>query len=83
VIPEVDLPTYDALGNHDEPEVLHDGLFRIRGIRQPLFRDSSIHPERIMAPAIGAPGGWPIAPVAEWLGHDMTHSFKSSDACAI
>lgn len=42
-------------------------------------RFSAIHPERIMAAAIGAPGGWPIAPVAEWLGHDMTYYLGISD----
>jgi pimeloyl-ACP methyl ester carboxylesterase len=44
-----------------------------------VSRFSAIHPERIMAAAIGAPGGWPIAPVAEWWGHDMTYDLGISD----
>jgi hypothetical protein len=42
-------------------------------------RFCAIHPERIMAAAIGAPGGWPIAPVAKWWGHDMTYILGISD----
>ena len=44
-----------------------------------VSRFSAIHPERIMAAAIGAPGGWPIAPVAEWWSHDMTYDLGVSD----
>jgi hypothetical protein len=42
-------------------------------------RFCAIHPERIMAAAIGAPGGWPIAPVAKWWGHDMIYILGISD----
>lgn len=31
-------------------------------------RFAIIHPERIQAAAIGAPGGWPILPIEEWNG---------------
>jgi dienelactone hydrolase len=44
-----------------------------------VSRFSAIHPERIMAAAIGSPGGWPIAPVAEWGGHSMTYDLGISD----
>jgi hypothetical protein len=44
-----------------------------------VSRFSAIHPERIMAAAIGSPGGWPIAPVAEWRGYNMTYDLGISD----
>jgi pimeloyl-ACP methyl ester carboxylesterase len=44
-----------------------------------VSRFSAIHPERIMAAAIGSPGGWPIAPVATWWGHNMTYDLGISD----
>jgi len=44
-----------------------------------VSRFSAIHPERIMAAAIGSPGGCPIAPVATWWGHNMTYDLGISD----
>jgi len=34
-------------------------------------RFTLIHPDRVLAAAIGAPGGWPTAPVASWSGEDL------------
>jgi hypothetical protein len=48
-----------------------------------VSRFSAIHPERIMAAAIGSPGGWPIAPVAQWWGHNMTYDLGISDLGAV
>jgi hypothetical protein len=44
-----------------------------------VSRFSAIHPEKIMAAAIGSPGGFPIAPVATWWGHNMTYDLGISD----
>ena len=31
-------------------------------------RFTVLHPDRVLAAAVGSPGGWPIAPVSEWQG---------------
>lgn len=36
-------------------------------------RFTIIHPDRILAAAIGSPGGWPIAPLAEWQGNALNY----------
>jgi pimeloyl-ACP methyl ester carboxylesterase len=42
-----------------------------------------LHPERILAAAIGSPGGWPIAPVAEWQGKPLNYPLGINDLQAL
>ena len=42
-------------------------------------RFTVLHPERVLAAAIGAPGGWPIAPVRQWQGHVLPYPVGVSD----
>lgn len=36
-------------------------------------RFAILHPEKVQAAAIGAPGGWPIVPVKEWNGKKLRY----------
>lgn len=38
-----------------------------------------LHPERVSAAAIGAPGGWPIAPAEHWKGESLTYPAGVAD----
>jgi len=42
-------------------------------------RFTAIHPERVKAAAIGAPGGWPTAPVAEYKGVELDYPIGIAD----
>jgi hypothetical protein len=42
-------------------------------------RFTALHPERVKAAAIGAPGGWPIAPVAEYKGVELNYPIGIAD----
>jgi len=42
-------------------------------------RFAVLHPDRILAAAIGSPGGWPIAPVAEWGGRALRYPVGIGD----
>jgi len=42
-------------------------------------RFTALHPERVKAAAIGAPGGWPIAPVAEYEGVKLNYPIGIAD----
>jgi len=42
-------------------------------------RFTALHPERVKAAAIGAPGGWPIAPVAEYEGVELNYPIGIAD----
>lgn len=42
-------------------------------------RYTVLHPERILAAAIGSPGGWPIAPVTDWRGHALPYPVGIAD----
>jgi predicted esterase len=50
-------------GWHVGEKVLLEG-FSASGMFANRF--ALLHPERVLAAAIGSPGGWPIAPVAHW-----------------
>lgn len=42
-------------------------------------RFTALHPERVKAAAIGSPGGWPIAPVAEYKGVELDYPIGIAD----
>jgi predicted esterase len=42
-------------------------------------RFTVLHPDRVLAAAIGSPGGWPIAPVAEWEGRSLRYPVGIGD----
>ncbi len=42
-------------------------------------RFTILHPDRVLAAAIGSPGGWPIAPVASWQGETLDYHVGIAD----
>lgn len=42
-------------------------------------RFTAMHPERVMAAVIGAPGGWPLVPAAEYSGKELTYPVGVAD----
>jgi hypothetical protein len=42
-------------------------------------RFAILQPERVLAAAIGSPGGWPIAPVAMWEGQPLRYPIGVAD----
>lgn len=46
-------------------------------------RFTTLHPDRVLAAAVGSPGGWPIAPVAEWQGHELSYPLGVHDIEAL
>ncbi len=42
-------------------------------------RFAALHPDKVIAAAIGAPGGWPIAPLSEWKGYTMNYPVGIAD----
>jgi pimeloyl-ACP methyl ester carboxylesterase len=42
-------------------------------------RFTVLHPERVLAAAVGSPGGWPIAPVGEWKGAALRYPIGVAD----
>jgi pimeloyl-ACP methyl ester carboxylesterase len=48
-----------------------DGMF--------VSRFTLIHPELVQAAVIGAPGGWPMVPVAEWEGTPLRYPIGTFD----
>jgi dienelactone hydrolase len=42
-------------------------------------RFAVLHPERTLAAAAGSPGGWPLAPVAEWQGETLNYHVGIAD----
>jgi len=46
-------------------------------------RFTVLHPDRVLAAAVGAPGGWPIAPVAQWQGHALPYPVGVDDLSAL
>lgn len=42
-------------------------------------RFALLHPERVRAAAIGSPGGWPMAPVAEYQGEPLRYPIGCAD----
>ncbi|MFH1314721.1 MAG: hypothetical protein ABIJ00_16065, partial [Candidatus Eisenbacteria bacterium] len=46
-------------------------------------RFTILHPDRVLAAAVGAPGGWPIAPVKQWQGHALPYPVGVDDLSAL
>jgi hypothetical protein len=46
-------------------------------------RFTVLHPERVKAATLGSPGGWPIAPVAEFNGQLLTYPAGVADLEAL
>jgi len=46
-------------------------------------RFTVLHPDRVLAAAVGAPGGWPIAPVKQWQGHALPYPVGVDDIAAL
>jgi hypothetical protein len=46
-------------------------------------RFAVLHPERALAVAAGSPGGWPIAPCAEWQGRKLRYPIGIADAAEL
>lgn len=42
-------------------------------------RFAFLHPERVLAAAVGSPGGWPIAPAAEFKGKKLRYPIGTDD----
>lgn len=42
-------------------------------------RFTVLHPERVLAAAVGSPGGWPIAPVSTWEGQTLRYPIGVAD----
>ena len=59
-----------------EPRVLLKG-FSANGMF--VNRFTLLHPERVLAVAAGSPGGWPLAPVAEWNGRRLRYPVGVAD----
>ncbi len=51
---------------HGRPVAEQVMMFGFSASGQFVDRFTVLHPERVRAAAIGSPGGWPIAPLAEW-----------------
>ena len=65
-----------AEGIETEPEFLLQG-YSASGMF--VNRFTALHPERVKAAAAGSPGGWPIAPVAEWEGEPLPYPVGIAD----
>jgi pimeloyl-ACP methyl ester carboxylesterase len=62
--------------------ILTDEKFLIQGFSASgMFanRFTVLHPERVKAVAAGSPGGWPIAPVAEFEGEQLEYPIGIAD----
>jgi pimeloyl-ACP methyl ester carboxylesterase len=46
-------------------------------------RFAVLHPDRVLAAAVGSPGGWPIAPVAKWDGQELGYPVGIADLEAL
>ncbi len=42
-------------------------------------RFTVLHPDRVLAAAVGSPGGWPIAPVSVWQGRSLRYPIGVAD----
>lgn len=65
-----------ANGWRVNPKVLMTG-FSASGMFANRF--TVLHPERVLAAAIGSPGGWPIAPVDTWKGESLRYPIGVGD----
>lgn len=69
-----------AQGHPVQPRVLITG-FSASGMFTSRF--AVLHPDRVLAAAVGSPGGWPIAPVASAHGEALPYPVGISDVQAL
>lgn len=72
----------DAINRLDEREIYFEETILMWGFSASgMFanRFTALHPERVKAAAIGSPGGWPIAPVAEYKGVELDYPIGIAD----
>jgi len=72
----------DATNILDEREIVFEETILMWGFSASgMFanRFTALHPERVKAAAIGAPGGWPIAPIAEYEGVELNYPIGIAD----
>ena len=63
-----------------EPEVLLEGFSASGSF---VDRFTMLHPERVRAVAVGSPGGWPIAPLAQLDADELTWPVGISDVAKL
>lgn len=73
---DVAIDTLQGRGFNPLEKVLIEG-FSASGMFANRF--TVLHPERILAAAVGSPGGWPIAPIAEWEGRSLRYPVGIAD----
>ena len=64
------------MGIQTQKKVFMDG-FSISGYFTSRF--TILHPDIVQAAAVGAPGGWPLAPLAKWEGYTMNYPVGIAD----
>jgi len=72
----------DATNILDEREIVFEETILMWGFSASgMFanRFTALHPEIVKAAAIGAPGGWPIAPIAEYEGVKLNYPIGIAD----
>ena len=72
----------DAINRLNEREINFEGTILMWGSSASgMFanRFTALHPERVKAAAIGAPGGWPIAPIAKYEGVELNYPIGIAD----
>jgi dienelactone hydrolase len=69
-----------AQGHHASPRVLITG-FSASGSFTSRF--AVLHPDRVLAAAVGSPGGWPLAPVASARGQALPYPVGIADVDAL
>jgi pimeloyl-ACP methyl ester carboxylesterase len=72
--------TLEADGLELDPRILIQG-FSASGMFANRF--TALHPERVKAVAAGSPGGWPIAPLAEFAGRSLPYPAGVADLEAL
>ena len=70
----------EAQGHHVPPRVLITG-FSASGSFTNRF--AVLHPDRVLAAAVGSPGGWPLAPVASTRGQALPYPVGIADVDAL
>lgn len=69
-----------AQGHPVQPRVLITG-FSAAGMF--VSRFAVLHPDRVLAAAVGSPGGWPIAPVASAQGEALPYPVGIADVATL
>ncbi len=72
----------DAINRLDEREINFEETILMWGFSASgMFanRFTALHSEKVRAAAIGSPGGWPIAPVAEYKGVELNYPIGIAD----